>query len=807
MNNKFDGLIDTGLNGIITMNKLKEELFKIEIDDSIKSCALRLIQSWKLYNDNEQYKVDFELALRDYLLLVKKPIFIPSYVISDLGSKIGLFLNDNMVWCRQIYPTYFNYKFANRCSEYQTIYQMTYPKCFLNTSNLIRKATNFKTYKSEEQKLCVSGALNYPEGYTVLVSMSTGGGKSLITQSLACQYEQGLTIVVVPTISLMMDQFKNAKNILNLSTDEITFYHSKCNFNEFMNLLDKKNLKLLFISPETIIKNNSLKKKLFQFSKEKYIKNIVIDEAHIIFEWGDSFRLDFQCLDVFTRKLRELDKNIRVFLLSATFKQQDVRYLKKMFCMENKWLEFRCDSLRKEIQYSFIRADNLYDKNLKMIELVTSLPHPMIIYVSCPEEAEKVQNTLLRYGIHNTYIFTGLTANDDRNKIIDKWKNDEFSIMIATCAFGVGVDKKDVRTVLHLYIPDNASKYYQEAGRGGRDGKASLSVLLYIDEDFETSFNFVKKRVLTTQKIYDRWFSMIESSKSIKYGNGTARLDTSIVPSYFDDDNYNTKSNSKHVDWNVYVLMFLKRHNLIDVIDLDYKEEKYYLTVKINDNTLFCKNDYIFEKIESLRSSEWNQSEISFLDIKKAIINSNNSCISDLFLKTYTLISLEYCAGCNSHSNVIYSRFDNHLPLVSTAPYIGGDSIKINENYSALIIKNDNINIVEKKLCDNGVSTFVQMNEKIIGSNNDCKIFSYFEFYKLLDGNTFFFSKNIAFECPSNENEILSLMVELNRLIDEGIKPIIITVENYYIDSKGKYLNELIESTYKEFYMMEKELK
>ncbi len=806
MSSSIDELINIGFNGIVPLSKIKSDLLALKIDDSIKFCAIRMLSNWKLFNENEIYQLDFELSLRDYLLLTKKPIYLPSYALSKGGNEIGLFINEDKIWCKQIYPEFINQKFVNRTFEYQKLFETKNTGCFLNASNLVRNMTKFKMYKSEEQKLCVSGALSAPNGYTTLISMSTGGGKSLVTQSLVCQNNDGLTVVVVPTISLMIDQYKNAQNILNLSSSEITLYHSKCNFNDLMLLLNSKKLKMLFISPETLIKNNILKDKLFELANDKYLKNIVIDEAHIIFEWGDSFRLDFQCLDVFISKLRQKNNDIRVFLLSATFKQQDVKYLRKMYCNDDKWLEFRCDSLRKEIQYSFIEAENYYDKNIKMLELVKKLPHPMIIYVNRPEEADNVKKILENNGINNTRVFTGLTGNDERNKLIDKWKNDEFNIMIATCAFGVGVDKKDVRTVLHLYIPDNASKFYQEAGRGGRDGKAALSVLLYTVDDFESSFSFIKKKVLTSEKIYKRWFSMIESPKSIRYGGGIAKLDTTIVPSYSDDDVFITKSNSKHVDWNVYVILFLKRHDLIDVIDVEFSEDKYYLTVQIKDNDLFGKNDRILKKIDAIRCDEWNESESTFNDMKKAILTSRNNCIGDLFLKTYPLITSEFCAGCNNHTDIIYSRYFNQLPLVSSSKYIKDNYIKMSENYSVLIIRNDDINIVEEKLCNKGVSTFVQITERFINSDNNNKIFSYFEFYKLLEKNTFFFSSDISFECPDNDKEILNLLSALNKLISIGIKPIIITKDNYYIESKGKYLNELIESSYKEFYMMEKEL-
>ena len=106
------------------------------------------------------------------------------------------------------------------------------------------------------------------------------------------------------------------------------------------------------------------------------------------------------------------------------------------------------------------------EKQKNILELVRKLPHPMIIYVARPVEADQIKQMLASNGIKNTRTFTGLTGRVQREKLIDTWVDDDYEIMIATSAFGVGVDKGDVRTVIHTYIPQNANTYYQELGRG-----------------------------------------------------------------------------------------------------------------------------------------------------------------------------------------------------------------------------------------------------------------------------------------------------------------------------------------------------
>ena len=801
--------MDEAINGCLSITDASTKLDMIGCEDYVVSSAVRLLKAWKRYNDDFEYQVDFELLLRDYVLCTKTKIIINDYVLSEVGKEIGLYSIDNVFFCKNIFPDYCNKKFCLKSAEYFDCTIKENKNYFLGASPLIKKITKekFNSFKSEEQKLCVEGALKVPFGYSCLISMPTGGGKSLVIQSLAVQKKEGLTIVVVPTISLMLDQYKNAKEILNLDDDEICFYHGEIDSGKVVLLMKKHKLRLLFMSPESLIKNPLFKQTIITLAQENYINNIVVDEAHIILEWGDSFRLDFQCLDVFCKNLQSVSNKIRVYLLSATFRQQDVKYLRELYSVDGKWLEFRCDSLRKEIHYNFIKANSFTDKNKKMVELIKFLPHPMIIYVNRPDEAKRVRDILKKAGINNVNIFTGETSSSERNKLIDKWKDNDFSIMVATCAFGVGVDKKDVRTVLHLYVPDNASKYYQEAGRGGRDGKACLSVMLYIEDDFDLSFSFIKKKVLTSKKIIARWFSMLQSPKTIRYGNGILKLDSSIVPSYYDDDEFVIESNSKHIGWNVYVILFLKRHNLIDVLDVEFKDDNYLLTIKLNDHNLLNNNEDLNDKIEELRNKEWLSSEKGFLEIKKSIEKSDTECISDLFLRTYSLIPNEICSGCNSHDNMIIGKY-NGLPLVSSSKFISKhENSSFFDNYELLIVRTDDVYAAELALAQKAFVIFVQNKEKSIDSEFDNIIISYEEYYHLLDENMYFFDSVVVFECPTNEYNILKLLASISKLRIKKIKIIILTKENYFIESRNKYLYEMIEAPYKEFYMIEKELR
>ena len=797
---QIEDILKSGNTLSVCIEKVKN-LSYLEVE---KNSAIRLIKSWFLVQTNKKFTCDFEIALRDYLMLTKETLNV-DYQLSEFGKSIGLHTGNDGLWVLQSYPNYVISNFAMKAATAEPVPHHVDKNCYLSTNTYIKSLTGFSSFKSEEQKLCVMGSLRAPAGSSVLVSMSTGGGKSLITQTVAFQ-ESGLTIVIVPTVSLMIDQAENAREIISQHKDEIEIYNSSTDFAKIKKGLLTKKIKLLFLSPEALIKNKSLESVVKQLNAEGWLKNIIVDEAHVIFELGDSFRLDFQCVDVLRRNLYSENDKLRTFLLSATFNQNNARLLKEFYSVNDNWIELRCDSLRREIRYNFIKANSFFDKDEKTIELIKLLPHPMIVYVDRPDEAKRVKELLETQGIFNTNIFTGETSSKDRELLIQKWKNNDFQIMIATCAFGVGVDKKDVRTVLHLYMPDNINKYYQEAGRGGRDGNSSLSVILYVKEDETGAFSFIRRKVLTTDKIKGRWFSMLNGVTSKKHGDGTVTLDTSIKPNYNEQDELITNLNSRDIDWNVYVLLFMKRHNLIEIEAVEYFENNYHILVRLKDKNLFKENQAIIDTITLYREHEWADTEKAYKDMIKFLSKSNTQCVSDILIEQYSLIPYEYCSGCNSHTDHIVKGAYNGLPLVSSNSLKYDLSDKYDIDTSLLIIRTNDFDSLESKLMDKGLKTLVVEDDRkpqfTCQELSDCIVFSMDEFRKIVNGNEFFMSKTILIECPSEESQIIRVLQMIDRIrLKSTIKTILATKENYYIPTFNKMLYEIVESSYTEDYM------
>lgn len=801
----IDNEIHVLVQKVLQSKDYKDFMIDIRFNDAreehIYNSAKCLLKLWIEYQKDDVLKVDFECALRNYLLLIKKSIVILGYTPSDRFEDFGLQIDTqtSKIWINLVFPEFSNIELVKQ------LYMQDLKECKidqihnLNTNAYIKKMTGFKYFKSNEQKLSVMGALRVPSGYSCLISMTTGGGKSLVTQTIAYQKE-GLTLVIVPTISLMLDQYNNAKDIIKSDIEnEIFYYHSETSLLKFYECLEKKTAKILFVSPESLIKNRELREKIQKANDEKYIKNIVVDEAHIIIEWGSLFRIDFQCLDALRKNFMQTNKDLRTFLLSATYSDETIRQLKLFYSTANKWVEIRCEKLRHETRFDIIKCAGYTEKYNKVLKSIDLLPRPMIVYVNTPNDAETLKGKLQKRGYYNIHTFTGNTNNDQRLGLIEKWKDGQFDLMIATCAFGVGVDKKNVRTVLHTYVPENPNKYYQEAGRGGRDGLPCLSTMIYTDQDVDSAFNFVSK-VITTEKLLGRWFSMLNSSKGQALYNSQYLIDTYVKPDYNADEEFIDSISNQDVNWNVYVILFLRRNKLISIDDIQYVDGKYIFYITVIERKILSNNNDTFLLINDIRNSEWKKNEYEFTLMKNNLNKVGKCCWSDMFTKIYRK-TLDYCAGCNEHTDVTDFEDNKTLKVNLETPlseinqyfesYMYGArcTLTISEDY-----ENEIFNVINE-----GVNVVVATNEmidsfeekKYIGYNS-LLYCNYSDFIELITSNKYFISGIICIYFPESrdfQNRIVNIIE--NCISNYKIGFLLFSDKDYFIFNKNKNLSEL----------------
>lgn len=656
MTGKIEDAVQKHLDGILDFQTVEYEVYcKTSLERYKLRCAERLCKYVKKFRLGQIVIKDVLVSLRTYLLTYQADVNLPGD-IDISGNAFGLKIDGyGKCYAAMRLPDYLDEKIVEQAFMRGELLKNKQGDEFLGVSPNIFRITGFRYYKSLSQKIAVTGALNMPDGYTALISLPTGGGKSLITQAMAFQKESGLTIVVVPTVSLAMDQERvGRENIKVANPEEIYCYYGdpQCDKNAIYNGLINRTLRLLFISPEALIKNEYLRKLIDDANKTGYLKNIIIDEAHIVIEWGNFFRVDYQCLEPWRNALFHDNDKLRTVLLSATFEKTTVNMLKEMFSVSEKWLEIRCDALRKEPRFNLIKAKSYSDKKRKLTELLNVLPRPMIVYVTSPDQAESIKKLAIENGFQNVVTFTGATKGGARKKIIEEWSNNEYDLIVATSAFGVGVDKPDVRTVLHMYVPENANKYYQELGRGGRDGLPSLSIMcVYPQEDLDSAF-YLTTKVLSAKKIVGRWNSMLNSPSSKRYLD-TYALDTSVKPNYSDAD-YAEDANSADIKWNIYVILLLRRKGLIKILEMlvEPGSEKYVIRVRINNDLLLKNNSAMEVLISQIRDEEWKKTEADFRVMSNAVYAGDNKCWSEMFYDTYSLVSA-YCGGCGNHQYVI----------------------------------------------------------------------------------------------------------------------------------------------------------
>ena len=656
MTGKIEDAVQKHLDGILDFQTVEYEVYcKTSLERYKLRCAERLCKYVKKFRLGQIGIKDVLVSLRTYLLTYQADVNLPGDVDIS-GNAFGLKIDGyGKCYAAMRLPDYLDEKIVEQAFMRGELLKNKQGDEFLGVSPNIFRITGFRYYKSLSQKIAVTGALNMPDGYTALISLPTGGGKSLITQAMAFQKESGLTIVVVPTVSLAMDQERvGRENIKVANPEEIYCYYGdpQCDKNAIYNGLINRTLRLLFISPEALIKNEYLRKLIDDANKTGYLKNIIIDEAHIVIEWGNFFRVDYQCLEPWRNALFHDNDKLRTVLLSATFEKTTVNMLKEMFSVSEKWLEIRCDALRKEPRFNLIKAKSYSDKKRKLTELLNVLPRPMIVYVTSPDQAESIKKLAIENGFQNVVTFTGATKGGARKKIIEEWSNNEYDLIVATSAFGVGVDKPDVRTVLHMYVPENANKYYQELGRGGRDGLPSLSIMcVYPQEDLDSAF-YLTTKVLSAKKIVGRWNSMLNSPSSKRYLD-TYALDTSVKPNYSDAD-YAEDANSADIKWNIYVILLLRRKGLIKILEMlvEPGSEKYVIRVRINNDLLLKNNSAMEVLISQIRDEEWKKTEADFRVMSNAVYAGDNKCWSEMFYDTYSLVSA-YCGGCGNHQYVI----------------------------------------------------------------------------------------------------------------------------------------------------------
>lgn len=315
-------------------------------------------------------------------------------------------------------------------------------------------------------------------GKDTLGLMPTGGGKS-ITFQVPALAQNGVCIVITPLISLMKDQVDHLRH-KNIPAGAI---YSGMTREEIVQTLENAvygGLKLLYISPER------LSSELFQTKiKHMQVSFITVDEAHCISQWGYDFRPSY----LHVADIREIIPNVPILALTATATPKVIDDIQDKLHFREKNVH-RMSFARKNLAY-IVRKTS--DKNAELIHILKSTHGSAIVYTRSRKQTKDVAQTLLQHDISATWYHAGLDPQVKEQRQND-WQSDSVRVMVATNAFGMGIDKPDVRVVLHTDCPSSIEAYFQEAGRAGRDGKKSYAVMICNKQDESR----LKKRISDT---------------------------------------------------------------------------------------------------------------------------------------------------------------------------------------------------------------------------------------------------------------------------------------------------------------------
>lgn len=372
----------------------------------------------------------------------------------------------------------------------------------------------FRTYGGEPlQERAARAAV---EGKSLLAIFPTGGGKSLTFQLPALMEARavhGLTVVISPLQSLMKDQVDNLadKGI----TDAVTINGLLDPITRALSIqrVQEGDASLLYIAPE-MLRSKTIERILMM----RHVVRFVIDEAHCFSSWGQDFRVDYLYIGKFIQEYQEKKgcKNpIPVSCFTATAKQKVVQdicdYFKRTLNLD---LElFASTASRTNLRYSVIHAETDEDKYAKLRELVAESTCPTIVYVSRTRRTKELALKLTRDG-YKSLPFNGKMDSDEKIANQDAFMSDQVRIIVATSAFGMGVDKKDVGLVVHYDISDSLENYVQEAGRAGRDPHLSARCyVLYCDNDLDKHFILLNQTKLSISEIQQVWKAVKDMTK------------------------------------------------------------------------------------------------------------------------------------------------------------------------------------------------------------------------------------------------------------------------------------------------------
>lgn len=502
----------------------------------------------------------------------------------------------------------------------------------------------FGKYRAPTQKAAVRALATMPPGASMLATLPTGAGKSLLFQmapGLAAT-PGACAVVIVPTVALALAHVDSLSAITGLEASAcIHGGQSQAQRQAIYDAFGRGEIPILVLSPEVAL--TSARALLMEVAQDPatklpgldaHLTHFFVDEAHIIESWGRTFRPDFQRLPGLIDLLREQNPALRTVLLSATVNDAARTELKRAYGAAD-FLTVEAKVPRYEFDLMQCRIETAAERDDMLIDLVDRLPRPAIIYTTLVDHAEALHHAITKRGYERLALFTGqISDSDARLQIVTAWRAGKIDLVIATSAFGMGIDKEDVRAIIHACVPESPSRYYQEIGRAARDGNQALALMLWTDDqgrngDWRQARKLWSGSWLTPPMVLKRWRAIVRAADQLggsTINDGVQRL---IVPLDAAHDDLPTGNTDYNRDWNCSLLNMLQRAGSLRVMATESHADVPVWHIDILEPLLLStdENPDYWARIAHLRTEE-RSAALSDLDAFKRAVFRPTTCVA-----------------------------------------------------------------------------------------------------------------------------------------------------------------------------------
>ena len=534
-----------------------------------------------------------------------------------------------------------------------------------------------KTYRSVGQRAAARAALSTPPGGTLAVALSTGEGKSLLFQlaqivgfagAPSRGGTPGATLVIVPTVALALDHEASSLNLSGHRSPLAFRSGAESNVLLFERIREGTQ-GLCFASPEAAC--GPLRGALLAAAKAGYLHALIVDEAHLVDQWGTGFRTEFQELSGLRRELISVgpvNARLRTLLLSATLTVSSLATLETLFGDGDTLRCLATVNLRPEPDYWIAAPCNSVEREQRVLEALAHVPRPAILYVTEVKHAEAWTRVVREAGYSRVRMLHGSTSAEAREDILKLWRNGALDLVIGTSAFGLGIDYQHARSILHACVPETLDRFYQEVGRAGRDGRASLSIAMPAHEDFGPAERLGEQKVISIDRGLVRWTAMFESAVTI--GDGLIAVDVDARPSASENDI--DMSGDRNTDWNVRTLTLLARAGIIELVgqlSRNAESDPARLTIRILDDG-HQRLDRWSIQVAPVRDAIAGASRRNF-DLMRRYLRADD-CPARVFEALYgaknVLLSCSRCRLCRAEPT---RRSTEYIPREPASPWPG----------------------------------------------------------------------------------------------------------------------------------------